>query len=120
MNLKLDENLPNRLAVELRNLGHDVHTLKQEQLVGRSDTEVWTATQEESRFLIPQDLDFSDLRSFAPGTHRGILLLRLRSPGRLALIQRITSLFRSESVEEWADCFVVATERKIRVMRPDK
>jgi predicted nuclease of predicted toxin-antitoxin system len=119
MKLKLDENLPNRLAVESRNLGHDVHTLKQEQLVGRSDTEVWTATQEESRFLITQDLDFSDWRSFAPGTHRGILL-RLRSRGRLALMQRITSLFRSESVEEWAGCFVVATERKIRVIRPDK
>jgi len=86
MKIKLDENLPHRLAILLKNLGHETHTLHEEKLVGRSDEEVWHATQKESRFLITQDLDFSDLRKFAPGSHHGILLLRLRTPSRRTLI----------------------------------
>ena len=120
MKIKLDENLPHRLATLLKNLGHEVHTLREERLDGRPDAEVWEATQRESRFLITQDLDFSDSRKFAPGSHHGILLIRLRSPNRRALIERIGEMFRKENVSEWVGCFVVATERKIRVLRRER
>jgi predicted nuclease of predicted toxin-antitoxin system len=118
MKIKLDENLPLRLATLLNKLGHDVHTVHDEMLLGSADTEIWEATQKESRFLITQDLDFSDLRKFAPGSHHGILLVRLRSPNRRDLIQRVRDLFTKENVGEWGGCFVVATERKVRVLRP--
>jgi hypothetical protein len=36
--------------------------------------------QASQRFLVTRDLDFSDVRTFAPGTHRGLLLVRLRKP----------------------------------------
>lgn len=117
MKIKLDENLPLRLASLLKNLGHDVHTLHDELLLGRADAEIWEATQVESRFLITQDLDFSDLRRFAPGSHNGILLVRLRSPNRGDLIARVSELFQRENVDGWVGCFVVATERKIRVIK---
>jgi predicted nuclease of predicted toxin-antitoxin system len=120
MKIKLDENLPVRLATLLTDLDHDVHTLHDELLVGRADKEIWEATQTESRFLITKDLDFSDLRQFAPGSHHGILVVRLRSPNRKDLIERIAELFRKENVSQWAGCFVVAMERKIRVLKPDR
>jgi len=120
MKIKLDENLPLRLAILLKDLGHDVHTLRDESLIGHADREIWEATQKESRFLITQDLDFSDLRQFAPGSHHGILLVRLRSPNRRDLVERVGELFQKENVAEWAGCFVVATERKIRVLKPGK
>jgi predicted nuclease of predicted toxin-antitoxin system len=70
MKIKLDENLPHQLANLLKNLGHEVHTLHEERLVGRPDAEVWEAPQKEARFLITQDLDFSGLAKvcswFAP------------------------------------------------------
>jgi predicted nuclease of predicted toxin-antitoxin system len=119
MNIKLDENLPLRLATLLIGLGHDVHTLRDERLIGRPDGEIWEAAQRESRFLITQDLDFSDSRRFVPGSHHGILLIRLHSPNRRNLVGRIGELFQEENVNEWARCFVVATERKIRVLKPD-
>jgi predicted nuclease of predicted toxin-antitoxin system len=115
--IKIDENLPLRLGALLKNLGHDVHTLHDELLLGRSDKDIWEATQKESRFLITQDLDFSDLRQFAPGSHHGILLIRLQSPNRENLIERIGELFQDENVGEWSGSFVVATERKIRVIK---
>ena len=69
MKIKLDENLPLRLAFLLQELGHDVDTVQDEQLVGHRDAEIWNAAQRESRFLITQDLDFSDSRKFVPGSH---------------------------------------------------
>lgn len=118
MKNKLDENLRLRLADALRELGHEVHTLFDERLAGQADADIWEATQKEARFLITQDLDFSDLRKFAPGSHQGILLVRLRSPNRRNLIKRVGELFEKENTGQWAGCFVVATERKIRVQRP--
>jgi predicted nuclease of predicted toxin-antitoxin system len=118
MKIKLDENLPFRLASSLKNLGHDVHTTHEEHLDGRSDAEIWNAAQKESRFLITQDLDFSDSRRFVPGSHHGILLLRLRSPSRENLVERAEELYQKENVNDWIGCFVVATERKLRVLKP--
>jgi predicted nuclease of predicted toxin-antitoxin system len=117
MRIKLDENLPVRLAAVLENLDHDVDTIADEDLSGKSDREVWEAAQQETRLLITQDLDFSDVRRFAPGTHCGILLVRLHSPDRQSLIMRVAEVFQQEDVSDWRGCFVVVTERKTRVIR---
>ncbi len=75
MKIKLDENLPARLRPVLERHGHEVHTVPEENLTGRPDSDIWQAVCAEGRFLITQDLDFSDSRQFAPGTHQGILLV---------------------------------------------
>jgi predicted nuclease of predicted toxin-antitoxin system len=120
MKVKLDENLPRRLASRLAGMGHDVQTVGEEGIAGRVDPVIWEAAQRETRFLITQDMDFSNAQSFVPGSHYGILLIRLRTPSRRALIQRVEDLFREEDVAQWARCFVVATERKVRVRWPAK
>ena len=118
MKLKLDENLPHGLCSTLASLGHDVHTVHEENLTGHVDAEIWDSAQREGRFLLTQDLDFSDTRKFIPGLHHGLLLVRLNSPSRSDLLFRIGQLFRNENVEDWKGCFVVATDRKIRIQRP--
>ncbi len=120
MRIKLDENLPESLVSALSALGHSVDTVSGEGLAGRPDSEVWHAAQADRRFLITQDLDFSDLRRFSPGTHHGLLLVRLRLPGRQALRAKIAHLFQTHEVESWLGCFVVATDRKVRVHRPKR
>jgi len=120
MKIKLDENLPLQLASSLENLGHDVHTTSSEGLTGRVDLDVREATQAGSRFLIIQDLDFSDARQFAPGSHASILLVRLHSPSRRSLIACVENVFQTENIDEWAGCFVVATERKVRIVKPTR
>ena len=116
MKIKLDENLPARLKSILQSHGHDVDTVPDEQLSGQPDTEIWRAVSAEGRFLITQDLDFSDTRQFAPGTHAGLLLVRLREPGALALLESINAI--AAEIADWGGCFVVLTENKIRVKRP--
>jgi predicted nuclease of predicted toxin-antitoxin system len=119
MNIKLDENLPASLIGSLVALGHDVDTVPGEGLTGRDDMTVFRAAQGAERFLITQDLDFSDIRTFKPGTHYGILLLRLREPGRNALRERVEAVFQSEDVATWLRAFVVITDSKVRVRRPE-
>jgi len=116
MKIKLDENLPARLAGLLATYGHDVHTVPDENLSGYPDEDIWKAVCNEGRFLITQDLDFSDTRRFSPGTHAGLLLLRLREPGANALLAAVASV--AEELDHWQGCFVVLTENKLRVKRP--
>jgi predicted nuclease of predicted toxin-antitoxin system len=118
MKIKLDENLPHRLATLLKNLSHEVDTVNDENLTGSADSEVWQVAQKESRIFITQDLDFSDARKYLPGSHHGLVLIRLHSPNRRNLIDRVVELFQNENVSEWPGCFVVATERKIRILKP--
>jgi predicted nuclease of predicted toxin-antitoxin system len=113
MKIKLDENIPLRVQALLQQLGHDADSVYQENLVGATDESVWQSAQEAGRFLITQDMDFSNIQRFKPGTHAGILMLRLHSSGREAILQRVQQVFQTETVEVWQGCFVVVTERKI-------
>ena len=118
MKLKLDENLPEALLAELATLNHDADNVRLEGLAGRNDPDVWGAAQAAARFLITKDLDFSDIRKFQPGTHHGLLLVRLPEAGRLELARRIVEVFRGEDVESWSGCFAVLSAHKLRVLRP--
>lgn len=80
MKIKLDENLPHRLVQLLGDLGHDVDTVLDEGIAGRDDSVVWDQSQVHDRFLITQDLDFSDARKYVPGSHHGLLLIRIQQP----------------------------------------
>jgi Domain of unknown function (DUF5615) len=114
MKIKPDENLPARLTHAFRLLGHDVHTVPAENLAGTPDSKIWSTDQAERRFVIRQDLDFSDVRHFRPGIHAGLLLARLPAPGSHAL----TAMFATEPVETWFGCFVVLSDHKLRVRFP--
>jgi predicted nuclease of predicted toxin-antitoxin system len=118
MKVKLDENVSSHAAVPLRALGHDVDSVIEERLSGAEDATVWAAAQREQRLLVTLDLDFSDVHRFTPGTHFGILLLRLRDPSRRAVEERLLALFRSGESASWHSCFVVATDHRVRVIRP--
>ena len=118
MRIKLDENVSADLVDELVTLGHDVDTAPSEGLAGHDDAEVWAGAQAAGRVLITQDLDFSDVRTFVPGTHHGLILVRLREPSRSRLRARILEVFRSESVGTWDRCLIVIGDSKVRVRRP--
>jgi len=117
MKLKLDENLPLSLKYKLEALGHEVHTVGDERLIGVSDQILWNSCCDEGRVLLTQDLDFSDVNRFVPGTHPGIIVLRLKEPNRRALHNYVSRLFETEDVRRWSGCIVIASDRKIRVKR---
>ena len=118
MRIKLDENVAASAAHRLAALGHDVHTVAEEGLGGRPDGEVWAAAQAEDRFLITQDLDFSDERQFTAGRHAGVLLIRLPDAEQWRIADYVAAWFSTPEAGAWQRCFVVATPSKVRVRRP--
>ncbi len=77
MRFKLDENLGVRGAEYLRNGGHDVATVFEQQLSGSDDLTVAKVCALENRCLITLDRDFSNPLLFPPKQHAGIVVLRL-------------------------------------------
>jgi predicted nuclease of predicted toxin-antitoxin system len=118
MRIKLDENLPQRLVPALAALNHDVDTVVGEGLQGREDEQLWPEVQASGRFLITKDLDFSDERRFPPGSHAGILVLRLSDDRSQTVAERLSAVFATESIETWSGCLVVVADHKVRVRRP--
>jgi len=118
MKVKLDENLPDRIVAGLAALGHDTDTVVGEGLAGATDEDLWPQVQQAARFLITKDLGFSDERRYPPGSHQGILVLRLSDDRSSAAAERLTAVFQAEAVEDWAECLVVVTDHKVRVRRP--
>jgi hypothetical protein len=116
--LKLDENIPVSAAPRLAALGFDVQTVLDEGLGGHIDTDVWAAAQSEGRLLVAQDLDFSDIRRFKPGTHEGLLVARLPVSEQWRVADHLVGWFARPDALSWTRCLVVATSTKVRIRRP--
>jgi predicted nuclease of predicted toxin-antitoxin system len=89
-----------------------------EGLKGAKDDDLWPAVQRTKRFLITKDLEFSDARKYPPGTHEGIMVVRLSDDRSQAVAERLTSVLRGETVEDWGGLLIIVTDHKVRVRRP--
>jgi predicted nuclease of predicted toxin-antitoxin system len=114
--IKLDENIPRSVRTRLRELNID--TVLDEGLGGHRDEDIWAAAQADGRFLVTQDLDFSDRRKFAPGTHHGLLIVRLPDSEQWRIGDYVTAWLSGPDLATWVGCFVIATPTKVRVLRP--
>lgn len=115
MRFKLDENPPVETADILREAGHDALTVLDQQLGGQADEKIIGICAREKRALITLDLDFSDIKTYPPSSHQGILVLRAKRQSRsnvLEMIAKLIPVLPSEPIEKqlW-----IVEEDKIRV-----
>ena len=78
MRICLDEHYSKQIAADLRDGGHDVHSVKERaELIGLGDSELWALMQEERRALLTENVgDFMPLVRQAAETasaHWGIV-----------------------------------------------
>jgi predicted nuclease of predicted toxin-antitoxin system len=59
MKIKLDENIDVRLAPIIAASGHDVDTVKGQELSGKPDETIYETCRAEGRVVVTLDLDFS-------------------------------------------------------------
>lgn len=59
--VKLDENLPDAAAPNMRELGHDVELARDEGLAGAEDDEVLANAAADDRVFVTLDMDFADV-----------------------------------------------------------
>jgi predicted nuclease of predicted toxin-antitoxin system len=118
MRIKLDENRSSRLKAGLVELGHDADTVRDEELTGKPDGDVWAAAQADQRFLVTLDGDFGDARLYPPGTHAGVLVARLPDAEQYRAAEHVLGWFERYDPVDWVGCLVVGTPARLRVRRP--
>ena len=118
MQIKVDEDLPSRAAAYLTARGHTAMTVRQQNMGGWKDTELWLAVQAEDRFLITADKGFGDIRRYRPGQHAGVLLLRPDSDGIQPLLDLLSMVLDQVELAQLSGTIAVATPRGLRIRRP--
>ena len=77
MKVKLDENVTTAAKALIAEHGHEVDTIVDEGLTGAADSVVIEACRADERMLVTFDVGFGDIRAYQPGSHDGIVVLRL-------------------------------------------
>jgi len=117
--VKLDENIPESAAQPLRIAGHDVDTVADEHLAGASDLEVLRAASSERRLVVTLDRGFGDIRAHPPGSHAGVVVLRVDDQSPSAIAGEIDGLVNTVDLDELGGCVAVFHRGDLRVRRPE-
>ena len=115
MKFKVDENLPIDVAERMRQVGYDTATALEQNLSGKSDSEVSSVCQQEGRILVTLDTDFADIRTYPPQESPGFIVLRLQRQDKdhvMAVVDSLLEAFRKETPEHslW-----IVEEDRIRI-----
>ena len=117
MRIKVDEDLPRAAAELLLVRKFDTATVAEQGMGGFKDAALWDAVQTEQRFLVTADKGFGDIRSYPPGTHAGILLLRPDEAGIRPLLHLLEQVLAAYDLEHLLGAVAVATPRGLRIRR---
>jgi hypothetical protein len=72
--------------------------------------------------MVPRSLGksaFADIRSYPPGQHPGVLLLRLNDQRPSAVSTALAALLQDYDLDTLAGCIVIVQATAVRVRRPD-
>lgn len=120
MKLKLDENIPRRAGPIVAGEGHDVDSVEDEGLAGADDPTVSEAATAVGRLVITLDRGFGDTRRYPPGSHAGILVLRVDDQSATSVFETLSELIASTELEDLSGCVAVFRNGELRVRRPSK
>ncbi len=102
----------------LKSLRFDVDSVLEEYLGGRDDPTVLEAASAEGRMLITLDRGFGDVRSYPPGSHPGIVVLRPDDQRVATVLQTVELLIGHHDLESLVGCDAVVQRNVLRVRRP--
>ncbi|MPZ35975.1 MAG: hypothetical protein GEV13_34310 [Rhodospirillales bacterium] len=117
MRLKLDENMPRPLAESLRQVGHDVHTASDEDLLGKSDHVVWSVVVHERRLLPTLDRDFGQLATQS-NDHAGAIVLRPRDADKMVIEALALRALALATDIDMTNRIMIFEDERIRIRPP--
>lgn len=118
MRLKLDENLPDTVIAILGQRGHDVDTARAEGLRGADDPAVLAGATADGRLLLTLDRGLGDIRAYPPGTHAGVLVIRLDHQSPRAIRDAAERIGTTLELDDLKGCIAVWRDGELRVRRP--
>jgi predicted nuclease of predicted toxin-antitoxin system len=115
--VKLDENVTTAAEALLAQHGHDVDTVADEGLTGGADSAVIAACRSGERMLVTFDVGFGDIRAYRPGSHNGIVLLRLADQRPDITLDVLRRFLLEHVLEELAGALIVVSDDRVRIRR---
>ena len=110
-----DENIAPDVVIGLRDRGHDVRTVWDEAVVGRSDSDVLDVATHQERVIVTHDVGFG--RSTIRTGHQFVGIIYLR-PGHISasFVLDIIDALRASDVDVKPP-FIVVAERQLSTVR---
>ena len=118
MNVKIDEYLSPLLARLFSEHGHDADTVPDEGLAAHPDEDIAERAKLEGRMLVTLDRGFGDIRSFPPGSHPGIVVLRPVNQRTATVLALAEELLTRHALGDLIACNVIVQPNAIRIRRP--
>ncbi|MEW6251816.1 MAG: DUF5615 family PIN-like protein [Planctomycetota bacterium] len=116
--VKIDEDLPVGLAELVLRAGYDVATVRDQNMLGATDEELWAEVQRERRLLITADKALADARMHPVGTHSGVVLLRLPVESGGGYVRALEILLQRGPLDELTGAIAVVTPGLARIRYP--
>lgn len=116
MRIKLEENIGNRGVELLRAAGHDVMTVRDQNLLGARDETLFEVCAREDRILITLDHDFGQVLRFPPERSAGLVILE---PGPRvtprSLLDRLRDFLALAERQSPRGCLWIVEPGRVRV-----
>lgn len=122
MKAKLDENIGRRGLELLRAAGHDAVTVREQDLSGSTDDDLFKICARERRVLITLDRDFGHVLRFPPEQSAGVVILQLgpRSTPR-ALLDRLRAFLAISETRSVDGALWIVEPGRVRIhLRDDQ
>lgn len=117
MRIKLDENVTIAARSLLVAAGYDADTVQDESLTGTDDEQLIEICRREERLLVTFDVGFGDVRAHPPGSHSGVVLLRLRDQQPPAVLDVIGRLVADYDLASLTGALAVVSDERVRIRR---
>lgn len=115
--LKVDENLPHAAVQALREAGHDVMTVAEQQLTGSADSRLSAICAQEARIVITLDRGFANPQRQTPPEGLGVVVLRPATDGPRACLTLVRQLLPALAAQDPTGSIWVVSPQRIRVRR---
>jgi len=107
-----------RLTIELlREWGHEVETAQEASLTGQEDAIVLAHAVRAGQVLITNDMHFSNILTFPPSEHMGIIILKIRPQTQRRVHAVLAHFLAGASQETMKKTLVIVDRNKYRVRR---
>jgi len=114
----IDENMPRSTAEALKKIGHESIDVRDYNLSGKSDEEVFKFAQNEKAIIITADRGFGNILRFPLGKHNGIIIANfLNEMSTTEINSHLVRQIQSLSEEQISGSLVVIDSKKARTRK---
>ena len=115
MHFLVDQDVYKLTVDRLKELGHDVITVKELGMARASDEDLLRVAEDQNRILVTRDKDFGEFLFFKDKISAGVIFLRV-TPGTLSAVHRqLDKTLQEHGQEELMHCFSVIEPGRHRI-----